>query len=757
MPIRKESSCLRGGLGRSRGRVSKHGMGIPSQELSQDPVPLGLWVVDAEQHFVGAPPEPELATSIVRLARRAAAAGSVQTEEVQLSAGENGKARAVRLLARPASGGAVAVASLALDGLREAENTQARFAFVMQATRDAVWDWDAATGQTWWNRQQCLMLGYDPESTPPSWDAWERRIHPDDRERVMRNFRQVLASEATVWQGEYRFLRGDAGDVGVAMDRAYLLRDARGELLRVVGVMTDITSERAATAALRKSEERFREMTSAIEHLFWLSNPDGTEALYVSPAYEKIWGRSVETVYRNPTSFVDAIHEDDRARVEARLPLQRQGSYDEKYRIRRPDGTIAWIRSRAFPIRDANGDVVRVAGIAMDITAQRHLEEQLAQAQRMESIGRLAGGIAHDFNNLLTVILGIVEMLLLGVPTGATLDADLDAIKEAGERAASLTSQLLMFARRQTVAPAVLDVTNVAQQMERLLRRVLGEHIELRTVFESEGCTVIADRAQLEQVLVNLAINARDAMPSGGQLTIETRHVRVGLADSDHAFRSAEVEPGEYVLLAVSDTGVGIASDDLPHVFEPFFTTKAPGKGTGLGLATCYGIVQQAGGVILVDTVIGTGTTFTLLLPRAGERAEPVKRRSSLSIGTGAETVLFVEDDADVRRIGVQILAEQSYRVRAAANGVEALQALASHSGPVHLLVTDVIMPGMSGTELASKLRADWPGLPVLYISGYTEDSTIAQSALSPRTTFLRKPYKRETLLDMVRDLLEGN
>ncbi|HKO92094.1 MAG TPA: ATP-binding protein [Polyangiaceae bacterium] len=597
-------------------------------------LPLGLWVVDAAGHFVGASPEPEAAAAIVRLAGRVARGGAAQAEDVQLAADANGKARTLRLQARPATAGAVAVASLALDELREAEHT--------------------------------------------------------------------------------------------------------------------------ATAALRESEERFREMTSAIEHLFWLSNPAGTEALYVSPAYEKIWGRSCESVYRNAASFVEAIHEDDRARIVSRLPLQGEGTYDEKYRIRRPDGTIAWIRSRAFPIRDAKGDVVRVAGIAMDITVQHHLEQQLAQAQRMESIGRLAGGIAHDFNNLLTVILGIVEMLSLGVPTGATLEADLDAIKEAAERAASLTSQLLTFARRQAVAPTQLDVTHVAQQMERLLCRVLGEHVELRTELEPETCTILADRAQLEQVLINLVINARDAMPNGGHLIIESRKVSVGLPDSDSSFDRADVEPGEYVMLAVSDSGVGIASDALPHVFEPFFTTKAPGKGTGLGLATCYGIVQQAGGAILVDTELGVGTKFTILLPRVAERARPVVSRSSLRIAVGTETVLFVEDDPGVRRIGVQILAEQSYRIRVAANGVDALQVLGEDPGPLDLLVTDVVMPGMSGTELACRLRENWPDLPVLYISGYTEDASVAASALAPRTAFLRKPYKRETLLEKVRHLLDG-
>jgi PAS domain S-box-containing protein len=582
-------------------------------------------------------------------------------------------------------------------------------------------------------------------------------IHPEDRARVQRQLEESIASGATLWHSEYRFIRADCGSVRVALERGYIERDEHGRLAHITGVTTDVTAEREATAALRASEERFREMTSAIEHLFWLSNPEGTVALYVSPAYEKIWGRSCESVYRDPTSFVDAIHEDDRDRVRARLPLQREGTYDETYRIRRPDGTIVWIRSRAFPIRDASGNVVRVAGIAMDITAQRHLEQQLAHAQRLESIGRLAGGIAHDFNNLLTTILGTVDMQLMEESPSAALREDLAAIKDAGERAATLTSQLLAFARRQTVAPAQLDVAEVARQTEQLLRRVIGEHVELSTVLDREPCVVVADRAQLEQVLVNLVINARDAMPHGGRLSIEARNVSVGLPGSDPALRRAELDPGEYVMLAISDTGAGISSEVLPHVFEPFFTTKHLGRGTGLGLATCYGIVQQAGGVILVDTQVGAGTTFTILLPRAiPERAEPSVLQRSASVSGGTETVLFVEDDPAVRRVGVHILAGHDYSVLAAESGAQALDQVASHAGPIQLLVTDVVMPKMSGPELARRLRASQPDLLVLYCSGYTEDSVVRQSGLEPGTAFLPKPYTRETLLDKVRELLDA-
>lgn len=609
-------------------------MGTVGGQGEDEAALLDVWLVDAQGSFVGAAPDPELAAAIAALALCVARSGAAERRDVGLGAAElGGQTRAVRLVARPAPGGAVAVASLAL----------------------------ARTGDA---------------------DAPAK-----------------------------------AGDAPV------------------------------------------RDVTSAIEHLFWLSNPEGNETLYVSPAYEKIWGRSCESVYRDTLSFVEAIHEDDRARIVARLPLQREGTYDETYRIRRPDGAVRWIRSRAYPIRDDRGEVVRVAGIAMDITAQRHLEEQLAQAQRLESVARLAGGIAHDFNNLLTVILASADLLLSRAPLEGAVNADLEAIKDAGERAATLTAQLLTFARRQAVAPARLDVRDVAHQMERLLRRVLGEHIELRTELEHESLPVIADRAQLEQVLVNLLINARDSMPNGGRVTIETRSVTVGVPGSDRALVRAEsedMEPGEYVLLAIADTGGGIPSDALPHLFEPFFTTKALGQGTGLGLATCYGIVQQAGGTILVDTELGVGTTFTILLPRATGRAD-LSRRSPPCAGAsqGSETVLFVEDDPRVRRIGMRILTEHGYGVCVASDGREALQVMAAREDPIHLLVTDVVMPGMNGIELARKLHETHPELPVLFSSGYTDAAVISQNMLAPKTAFLRKPYKPEMLLAKVRELLD--
>ncbi|HVJ90159.1 MAG TPA: PAS domain-containing protein, partial [Labilithrix sp.] len=613
-------------------------MGPNVQVPRQIAAPLELWVVDVEKGFVGAAPPEALAAAVTALARRVAASGEPEEEVSNLAADASGRSPVVRLLAKPAGGCTVAVASLALDGLRDAEDELTRYDMVMRATHDSISDWNATSGRTWWNQRAYEMLGSDPESTTPSYEAWASRIHPEDRDGILQNCEAVVfRGNGTEWQSEYRLL--GARDVErVVLDRGYVQRDASGQLLRAVSVMSDITGERKATAALKESEERFREMTSAINQVFWVITHDHTKTLYLSPAFETIWGLSRDDLYQDPNNFFLTIHEEDRARVAAKGASAGYGGYNEVFRIRRPDGTIAWIHDRAFPVHNAEGELVRIVGVATDITALRDLEQQLAQAQRMESIGRLAGGIAHDFNNLLTVILASARMVTAKLPDDSELQVEFDAIRDAGERAARLTSQLLAFARRQVIAPTELDLTDLARHTENLLRRVIGEHIELVTLLTASPGVVIADRAQLEQVLVNLAINARDAMPNGGRLTIETRRVTVGPTESD---RPAEPPPGNYVALSVSDTGPGIPSDAVPHVFEPFFTTKPAGEGTGLGLATCYGIIKQASGVILVDTVVGTGTTFTIMLPEVEGNAAPIERRRSATNGkgTGTETI----------------------------------------------------------------------------------------------------------------------
>ena len=733
-----------------------------SNSLSLEPVQLGpwlasvapaqdVWMVGRDGRIDGPSLEPALAEAVEALAKRAASSGEPQSSEFKSSPAEGG--RYARLLARPSSNGEVAVAAMWLDSLSAMHTSLSRYALVFQATRDAVWEQNVTTQETWWNPRQYEMLGYEPGSTRASYEAWASRIHPEDRARVETHFEAAVAAGATSWQDEFRFVRGD-GTVGTALDRCYIERDEQGQPLRMIGVMSDITEQRAATIALEASEERFRQLATAIDEVFWLVNAEGNELHYISPAYESIWGRTCQSLYDDPQSFTAAIHEEDRTRIEARMPEQRAGGYDVVYRIWRANGELAWIRDRAFPIHDDAGKVVRIAGIATDITAQRNLEEQLLQSQKLESIGRLAGGVAHDFNNLLTVILSSTEFALAAAERG-TLRSDLEQIKGAAERAARLTDQLLAFARRQVVVPRLLDLNELAQRMHGLLRRVIGEHVELSTVLDAGLRQVLADPGQLEQVLMNLAVNARDAMPQGGRLTLQTANITV---DRAYATANANVEVGEYVMMAVSDTGSGIPPEVLDHVFEPFFTTKAPGRGTGLGLATCYGTIRQAGGQIIVHSEPGKGTTFKILLPQAPEG--PGSDETSTTVPrtlSGSETVLVVEDDPVLRAVAVRMLRSRGYVVLEAASGRDALSLAASFPGPIHLLLTDIVMPHMSGFELARRLLQERRDTCVLYTSGYSDEAIVHQGVAEPRGEFLPKPYVATTLLTKVRAVLEAD
>ncbi len=403
------------------------------------------------------------------------------------------------------------------------------------------------------------------------------------------------------------------------------------------------------------------------------------------------------------------------------------------------------------PIVGPDGNADQVLGVSLDITERKHLEEQLAQAQKMEAVGRLAGGVAHDFNNLLTVILGSVELLLDGLEPGHPVQSHAEEIRRAAERAAMLTKQLLAFSRKQILLPSVLDINRVVTDGSRMLRHLIGEDVELVTATDAPDARVKADSNQVTQLLLNLAINARDAMPHGGTLTIRTSLSRF---DGDYAQSHPGVRPGEYVTIAVSDTGHGIMPEILPHIFEPFFTTKPPGLGTGLGLATSYGIVEQSGGHITVESQPGQGTTFYVHLPRAVETDEPSRAAGDQTKG-GAETILVVEDEQMVRMVAATSLRSKGYQVLEASNGSEALAVAAEHRGPIHLLVTDVVMPLMGGVELAALLARSRPEMKVLYTSGYTDEPLVMRGSPASTAAFLPKPYVGETLTRRVRELLD--
>ncbi len=391
-------------------------------------------------------------------------------------------------------------------------------------------------------------------------------------------------------------------------------------------------------------------------------------------------------------------------------------------------------------------------GILRDITERRHLEEVLRRSQKMDALGQVAGGVAHDFNNLLVVINSYAELAMGSLPDTAPLRADLEQVVLAGKRAAALTRQLLAFSRQQVLKPVVLSLNDVIRDFEKMLRRLIGEEVELHTGLAAELGRVRADPSQLEQVLFNLVVNARDAMPSGGTILIETAEAEV---DAGRARHLGELRPGRYVVLSVTDTGCGIDAATMSRMFEPFFTTKAPGKGTGLGLATVYGVVRQSGGHVEVQSQVGQGTTFRIYLPREAAPAEPAGPEPAHSPG-GTETILVAEDEQAVLRLTERVLISLGYQVLATSGPAEALEALARHPGPIHLLFTDVVMPAMDGPALAERVRAERPQVAVLYMSGYPGDVVAAHGRFGPGTPFIQKPFTPSALARKVRETLDA-
>jgi PAS domain S-box-containing protein len=509
---------------------------------------------------------------------------------------------------------------------------------------------------------------------------------------------------------------------------------------------------------LSDQEQMFRLITENAEDLITVVDRDG-KRLYDSPGYSKL-GYSHKDLGRD---FIpEQIHPDDRqAIVDARKETFDKGVGPRvEYRFRRNDGDWRILESTRSPVRNDRGEIEKVIIVSRDITERKQAEEllrrrdeQLRHSQKMEAVGRLSGGIAHDFNNLLGVIIGYSESIEHRVGPNDPLRKSAEEIRKAGERAASLTHQLLAFSRQQVLQPQILDLNALVTDMGKMLRRLIGMHIELTTNLATELGQVKAEQSQIEQVIVNLVVNARDAMPEGGQLLIETSNLDV---NENLAGSLPFLQPGPYVLLTVKDTGIGMDSNTRRHIFEPFFTTKGPGKGTGLGLATVYGVAKQSGGGVIVDSEPGKGSTFKIFLPQTQECAvlpAPDETPATGSMGTG--TILLVEDEEALLTLTAERLTECGYTVLPARDGIQALEIVRSFSDPIHLLLTDVMMPRMGGLALARSMSELRPGIRIMFMTGHAEREASYREAIRSGAESIQKPFSHEQLTRLVRQMLE--
>jgi two-component system, cell cycle sensor histidine kinase and response regulator CckA len=563
---------------------------------------------------------------------------------------------------------------------------------------------------------------------------------------------ELVGSPSPSWLGVP--LKTPSATIGVLVvqhyqnPNAYDLRDL--EFLDSVGGHIALAIERRrAEDALRSSESMFRHLFTQTPLPTWVFDAETLRFLQVNEAAERQYGYTAEEFAT--LSLLDILPESERAEFPAHLKqLVAQGRAQERTRHRKKDGKAFEVELIAHPL-DYAGRQVRLV-VAQDLSERHLLEEQLRQAQKMEAVGRLAGGVAHDFNNLLMVIKGHSEMLLSLLAPTEQASRKIEQIDRAADRATSLTRQLLAFSRMQVLQPRVINLNSVIEEMGRLLPRLIGEDIELVVRTRTDLGAIRADASQMEQVIMNLAVNSRDAMPCGGRLVIETSNAEL---DDAYAVAHPIVRAGKYVLLAVSDTGTGMDEQTRAHIFEPFFTTKDQGKGTGLGLSTVYGVVKQSGGFIWVYSEVGKGTSFKIYLPRVDEEAERAATLPSTSeTPAGTETVLLAEDEQDVREVAREFLESGGYTVLEARDGGEAMSVAASHVGSIDLLVTDMVMPGMTGPELAGRLQQKCHGLQVLYMSGYSEHRAASTSQGDSSLRLLTKPFSRSAILRLVRQTL---
>jgi PAS domain S-box-containing protein len=561
-----------------------------------------------------------------------------------------------------------------------------------------------------------------------------------------------IALEEGRYEEEGQRLRKD-GSLFWAVVTLTCLRDASGENVGFATVTRDITERKEAEITLRASEERFRLLVEGVkDYAIFMLDPAGNVLTWNSGAQLIIGYKAHEVIGKDHALYYpteDIIEGKPQRELDQAAA---SGKLDEDgWRVRK-DGDRFWSNGVLTALYDDRGDVRGFAKVTRDLSERRGLEMQVQQSQKMEAFGQLAGGVAHDFNNLLTVILGFSELLVAKLPADDSSRSSLEQIHRAGQRAASLTRQLLAFSRKQILEPKVVDLNAVVNDTEIMLRRLIGEDVQLASVLSPTLSPVKVDPGQIEQVVMNLTVNARDAMPQGGKITIETQNVEL---HEGYAQTHFETKPGSYVLLAVSDTGGGMSPAVKARIFEPFFTTKGVGKGTGLGLPVVQGIVKQSGGNIEVYSEVGIGTTVKIYLPAVQEQPTSISRPSPSIPAVGTETILVVEDEDAVRELTALILRFSGYTVHMASNGPDALRLMENGTEKIDLLLTDVVMPEMSGSKLAEALRSRHPGLKMLFLSGYMDDAVFRHGILQDDVNFLQKPFTPGSLTKKVRDVLD--
>ncbi len=635
---------------------------------------------------------------------------------------------------------------LDLPAGRGAEAAGLELAAIIEGADDAIWAIGRDGTITAWNPGAERLYEYSAKEVvgklPP-------HIPPDRLE-------EILVLRERVWAGErvpaFETVRmkkdGRLIDVAMSLSPVW---DRTGQVVAISMIAHDITNLKKAEKDLLLRDRAIRAVASGI--LIADHNQPDTPVVYASPGFERLTGYSPEEVIGKNCRFLHGKETDPNVVAQIRQAIQDGKHCDVELLNYRKDGTPFWNQLSLSPVHSQTGRITHYVGVQSDVSERRRLEMQFRQAQKMESVGKLAGGVAHDFNNLLTIINGYSDLILERLQPDDPMRELMAQINKAGQRAGTLTRQLLMFSRQSVLEPKVLDINGAVTNTQTMLGRLIGEDITLTTVLEPHLAPVKVDPGQLEQALLNLAVNARDAMPQGGKLTVETHAVEL---TEEQCLGQPGGKPGRYSMVAVTDNGVGMDQATTARIFEPFFTTKETGKGTGLGLAMVYGFVKSSGGYISVYSEPGHGTTFKVYFP---EIQEPVSSAQSLPGDTkprgGNETVLLVEDDDGVRALTRHVLQKLGYTVLAASNGSDAILLAQEHQGTIHLLVTDVVMPHMGGRQVAERVEQIRPGIKVLFCSGYTDDAVVRHGVLESHVAFIQKPYSAALLAHKVRDVLD--